>query len=135
MSVSGAALSQAPVAAAALTGAVVTVADLGLHLIGGSIGIAAISGSLAAGAAVFILVAAAGALLRGKSTRAARWARTYPWRFAVLPAVVAAVIALVLTTVTGGGFFHGIVSGIEHGGIVYALTGAAGVVSKSRKRS
>jgi hypothetical protein len=40
----------------------------------------------------------------------------------------------VLTTVTGGGFFHGILSGIEHGGIVYALTGAAGVVSKSRKR-
>jgi len=129
-----AALSQAPVAAAALTGAVVTVADLGLHLVGGTVGIAAVSGSVSAGAAVFLIVAAGGALLRARSGRAARWARNNPWRFAILPAVAAAVIALVLTTITGGGFFDGILSGLWHGGAVYGITGAIGAVGKTRKK-
>jgi hypothetical protein len=135
MSVSGAALSDAPLGAAAVTGAAVTVADLGLHVIGDSVGIAAFSGSVAAGASVFLVVAAAGALWRARGGRAARWARSNPWRFAILPAVAAAVVALILTTVTGGGFFHGIVSGMWHGGAVYGLTGAIGAVGKSRKRS
>jgi hypothetical protein len=135
MSVSGAALSDAPLGAAAVTGAAVTVADLGLHVIGDSVGIAAFSGSVAAGASVFLVVAAAGALWRARGGRAARWARSNPWRFAILPAVAAAVIALILTTVTGGGFVHGILSGMWHGGAVYGLTGAIGAVGKSRKRS
>ncbi len=134
MSVSGAVMSQAPLGAAAVTGAVVTVADLGLHLIGGTVGIAAVSGSVSAGAAVFLIVAAAGALLRARSGRAARWARNNPWRFAILPAVAAAVIALVLTTITGGGFFDGILSGLWHGGAVYGITGAIGAVGKTRKK-
>jgi hypothetical protein len=134
MSVSGAVLSQAPLGAAAVTGAVVTVADLGLHLVGGTVGIAAVSGSVSAGAAVFLIVAAAGALLRARSGRAARWARSNPWRFAILPAVAAAVIALVLTTITGGGFFDGILSGLWHGGAVYGITGAIGAVGKTRKK-
>jgi hypothetical protein len=133
MSVSGAAMSSAPWGAAAVTGGVVAAADLGLHVIGGTIGVAAFSGSVAAGAAVFLVVAAAGALWRARSGRAARWARSNPWRFAVLPAVAAAAIALVLTVVTGGGFFHGILSGLWHGGAVYGLTGAIGAVGKSRK--
>jgi hypothetical protein len=135
LSVSGAALSEAPLGAAAVTGGVVTVADLGLHLIGGSVGIAAFSGSVAAGASVFLAVAAAGALWRARGGRAARWARSNPWRFAILPAVTAAVVALVLTTVTGGGFFHGLfVSGLWHGAAVYGVTGAAGAIARSRKR-
>ena len=134
MSVSGSVMSEAPLGAAAVTGAAVAVADLGLHVVGGTFGIAAMSGSVAAGAAVFLIVAAAGALWRAKSSRAARWARSNPWRFAILPAVAAAVIALVLTTVTGGGFLHAILSGAWHGGAVYGITGAIGAASKSRKR-
>jgi hypothetical protein len=135
MSVSSAAMSEAPWSAAAVTGGVVAAADLGLHIIGGHIGVAALSGSLSMGAAVFILVAAAGALWRARSSRTARWARSNPWRFAVLPAVAAAAIALVLTVVTGGGMFHGIFSGLWHGGAVYGLTGLAGTLGKSRKQS
>jgi hypothetical protein len=134
MSVSGAVMSQAPLKAAAVTGAVVAVGDLGLHLIHTSIGLAAVSGSLAAGAAVFLMVAAAGALWRARSGRAARWARSNPWRFAILPGVAAAAIALVLTVLTGGGFIHGILSGLEHGGVVYGVTGAVGAFAKTRKR-
>ena len=134
MSVSGAVMSEAPLGAAAVTGAVVTVAALGLHLVGGTVGIAAVSGSVSAGAAVFLIVAAGGALLRARSGRAARWARSNPWRFAILPAVAAAAIALVLTTITGGGFFDGILSGLWHGGAVYGITGAIGAVGKTRKK-
>lgn len=135
MSISSAAMSSAPWGAAAVTGGVVAVADLGLHVIGGTVHVAALSGSVALGAAVFLVVAAAGALWRARSSRAARWARNNPWRFAVLPAVAAAAIALVLTVVTGGGLFHGVWSGLWHGGAVFGLTGAIGSVGKSRKQS
>ena len=135
MSVSSAAMSGAPWGSAAVAGGVVAAADLGLHVIGSTVGVAALSGSLALGAAVFFIVAAAGALWRSKSGRAVRWARSNPWKYAVLPAVAAAAIALVLTVVTGGGMLHGILSGLWHGGAVFGLTGAIGAVGKSRKES
>lgn len=135
MSISSAAMSGAPWGSAAVTGGVVAAADLGLHVISGHITMAALSGSLSAGAAVFFVVAAAGALWRAQGGRAARWARNNPWRFAVLPAIAAAAIALVLSVVTGGGMFHGVLSGLWHGGAVFGLTGAVGSVSKSRKQS
>jgi hypothetical protein len=135
MSISSAAMSGAPWGSAAVTGGVVAAADLGLHVISGTVGVAALSGSLALGAAVFFIVAAAGAVWRARSGRAVRWARSNPWKYAVLPAVAAAAIALVLTVVTGGGVFHGILSGLWHGGAVFGLTGAIGAVSKSRKES
>lgn len=133
MSISSAAMSGAPWGGAAVTGGVVAAADLGLHVIGGTVGVAALSGSVAFGAAVFLVVAAGGALMRAKTGRAARWARNNPWRFAVLPAVAAAAIALVLTVITGGGMIHGVLSGLWHGGAVFGLTGAIGAVTKSRK--
>jgi len=135
MSISSAAMSGAPWGSAAVTGGVVAAGDLGLHVIGNTLGVAALSGSVSAGAAVFFVVAAAGALWRAKGGRAARWARSNPWRFAILPAVAAAAIALVLSVVTGGGMLHGILSGLWHGGAVFGLTGAIGSVSKSRKES
>ena len=135
MSVSSAAMSGAPWGSAAVTGGVVAAADLGLHVIHGTVDMAAFSGSLELGAAVLFIVAAAGALWRAKSGRAARWARTNPWKYAMLPAVAVAAIALVLTVVTGGGVFHGLWSGLWHGGAVYGLTGAIGAVGKSRKQS
>ena len=133
MSISGAALSGAPWGAAVLTGGVVAVGDLGLHIIGGGLGLSAVSGSVAMGVVAFFVVAAAGALWRARPSRAIRWARNNPWRFAVLPALACAAIALVLTVVTGGGVLHGVLSGLWHGGAVYGLTGAAGLASKSRK--
>jgi hypothetical protein len=133
MSISGAALSGAPWGAAVLTGGVVAAGDLGLHVIQGGLGLSAVSGSLAMGAVAFLVVAAAGALWRARPSRAIRWARSNPWRFAVLPAIACAAVALVLSVVTGGGIIDPVLSGLWHGGVVYGLTGAAGVFTKSRK--
>jgi hypothetical protein len=80
------------------------------------------------------VVAAAGALWRAKPSRAIRWARSNPWRFAVLPALACAAVALVLSVVTGGGIITPVLSGLWHGGITFGLVGAAGVLSKSRHR-
>jgi hypothetical protein len=135
MTVSGAAMSAAPWGAAAVTGGVVAVGDLGLHIIGAHIGLSALSGSVAMGAVAFFVVAAAGALWRARPSRAIRWARSNPWRFAVLPALACAAVVLVLSVVTGGGIIAPVLSGLWHGGVVYGLTGAAGAVSKSRKQA
>lgn len=134
LSVSGAAMSRAPWGAAVVTGGVVAVGDLGLHVIG-SLGLhlCALSGSLAMGAVAFFVVAAAGALWRARPSRAIRWARSNPWRFAVLPAIACAAVALVLSVVTGGGVLDGVLSGLWHGGLVYGLTGVAAMTSRSRK--
>jgi hypothetical protein len=134
LSVSGAAMSRAPWGAAVVTGGVVAVGDLGLHVIG-SLGLhlSALSGSLAMGAVAFFVVAAAGALWRARPSRAIRWARSNPWRFAVLPAIACAAVALVLSVVTGGGVLSGALSGLWHGGLVYGLTGVAAMTSRSRK--
>jgi hypothetical protein len=134
MSVSGAAMSGAPWGAATVTGGVVAAGDLGLHIIGGfHLGLSSLSGSLAMGAVAFFVVAAAGALWRARSGRAIRWARSNPWRFAILPAIACAAVALVLSVVTGGGVIDGVFSGLWHGGLVYGLTGVAGVTKRSRK--
>jgi hypothetical protein len=135
MTISGAAMSGAPWGAAAVTGGVVAVGDLGLHIIGSGLGlhISALSGSLAMGAVAFFVVAAAGALWRARPGRAIRWARSNPWRFALLPALACAAIALVLSVVTGGGVISGVLSGLWHGGVAYGLTGVAGMASRSRK--
>jgi hypothetical protein len=135
MSVSGAAMSAAPWGAAAVTGGVVAVGDLGLHVIGAGLGLSALSGSISMGAVAFFVVAAAGALWRARPSRAIRWARSNPWRFAVMPALACAAIALVLSVVTGGGIIHPVLSGLWHGGVVYGLTGAVGVVTRSRKQA
>ena len=134
MSVSGAAMSGAPWGAATVTGGVVAAGDLGLHIIGGfHLGLSSLSGSLAMGAVAFFVVAAAGALWRARSGRAIRWARSNPWRFALLPAIACAAVALVLSVVTGGGVIDGVLSGLWHGGLVYGLTGVAGVTKRSRQ--
>lgn len=135
MTISGAAISAAPWSAAVVTGGAVAAADLGLHVIGSGLGLAALSGSVAMGVVAFIVVAAGGALWRARSSRAIRWARSNPWRFAVLPALAAAAIAFVLSIATGGGLIHPILSGLWHGGVTFGLTGAVGMASRSRKRA
>ena len=135
MTVSSAAMSAAPWGAAVVTGGVVAAGELGLHVIGAGLGLSALSGSVAMGAVAFFVVAAAGALWRARSSRAIRWARSNPWRFAVLPALACAAIALVLSVVTGGGIIDPVLSGLWHGALVYGLTGAVGVFARSRKQA
>ena len=135
MTVSSAAMSAAPWGAAVVTGGVVAAGDLGLHVIGAGLGLGALSGSVAMGVVAFFVVAAAGALWRARSSRAIRWARSNPWRFAVMPALACAAIALVLSVVTGGGIIDPVLSGLWHGALVYGLTGAAGVFARSRKQA
>jgi len=134
MTVSSSVMSGAPWGAATAAGGVIAVGDLGLHIIHAGLGLAAMGGSVSMGAVAFFVVAAAGALWRAKSGRAIRWARSNPWRFAVMPAVACAAIALVLAIVTGGGIVDPLLSGLWHGGLVYGLTGAAGAVRRSRKQ-
>src|SRR2546421_12959304 len=64
MTVSSAAMSAAPWGAATVTGGVVALGDLGLHVIGGHIGLSALSGSVGFGGGAFFLVGAAGGPVR-----------------------------------------------------------------------
>jgi hypothetical protein len=132
--VSSEAMSSAPWTAAAATGGVVALGDLGLHLIGGSVGLHALSGSLSLGAIAFFAVAAAGALLSSRSGRALRWARSNPWRFALVPGIAVAAIVFVLSVLLGGGIFSGVFAALWHGAAAYGLTGLAGTVGGSRHR-
>jgi hypothetical protein len=132
LAVSSSAMSAAPWSMAGAAGAVVTGADLVLHLTGGHIGLLS---SLSAGSVAFFAVAGGGALLRSRSGRAMRWARTNPWRFAVLPGVAAAIVVFVLSVVIGSsGLVGGTFTSLWHGAIAYGLTGVAGTVAGSRKR-
>ena len=131
LAVSGAAMSHAPWGAAAATGAVVTGGDLLLHLASLHLGI---TQSLAAGTVGFFTVAGGGAMLRSHSSRAMRWARSNPWRFAVLPGAATAVIVFVLVVVLGSaGLVGGAFDALWHGAITFGLTGLVGTMAGGRK--
>ncbi len=131
--ISGAALSEVPWRAAAVTGAVVTGADLLLHLAGGGLGLAS---SLSAGTVALFAVAGGGAMLRrGRRSRALRWARRNPWRFAVVPGAATAAVVFVLSVFLGGsGMVGGAFTALWHGAIALGLTGAAGMAGGRRRR-
>jgi hypothetical protein len=132
LSVSSAAMSGAPWKMAGAAGAVVTGADLVFHLVGGHLDVPT---ALSAGTVALFAVAGGGALLRGQSGRAMRWARANPWRFAVLPGLAAAVVVFVLSVVIGSsGMIGGTFTAVWHGAVAYGLTGLAGSVAGSRRR-
>jgi hypothetical protein len=132
LSVSSAAMSGAPWKTAGAAGVVVTGADLVYHLVGGHLDVPT---ALSAGAVALFAVAGGGALVRGQAGRAMRWARTNPWRFAVLPGLAAAVVVFVLSVVLGSsGLIGGAFTAVWHGAVTYGLTGVAGTVAGSRKR-
>jgi hypothetical protein len=132
LSVSSAAMSGAPWKTAGAAGAVVTGADLVFHLVGGHLDVPT---ALSAGTVALFAVAGGGALLRGQSGRAMRWARANPWRFALLPGLAAAVVVFVLSVVIGSsGMIGGTFTAVWHGAIAYGLTGVAGSVAGSRRR-
>jgi hypothetical protein len=125
-------MSYAPWRAAGATGAVVTGADLILHLIGGHL---AVTSSLSAGVVALFAVAGAGALWRARSSRAARWAGSHPWRFAVLPGVAAAVLVFVLSVLVGSSdIIGGTFTAVWHGAVAYGVTGLTGTVAGGRRR-
>jgi len=132
LAVSGAAMSEVPWGAAAGAGAVVTGADLLLHLSTLHVGLAS---SLSAGTVAFFAVAGAGVLLKNRGSRAVRWARSNPWRFAVVPGAAAAIIVFVLSVMLGGGLIGGAFTALWHGAIAYGVTGSAGTLSGSRRRA
>jgi hypothetical protein len=134
LSVSGSAMSQAPWTGAAVTGGVIALGDFGWHVIGGHFGRGGVSDALALGVIAFLVVAASGALLRDRSSRAIRWARANPWRFALLPGMTAAAIVFVLSVVLGGGIVGPIFAGLWHGAVAFGLTGAVGSYARSRSR-
>lgn len=132
LSVSSAAMSGAPWKTAGAAGAVVAGADLVLHLVGGHLDVPT---ALSAGTVALFAVAGGGAVLRGQSGRAMRWARANPWRFALLPGLAAAVVVFVLSVVLGSsGLVGGAFTAVWHGAVTYGLTGIAGSVAGSRKR-
>ena len=135
VSVSGAAMSHAPWTAAGVTGGVLALGDFGLHVIGGGFGLGAADDALSLGVLGFLVVAAAGTLWRARSVPAVRWARSNPWRFALLPGVACAAVVLVLSVVLGGGLAGGIFSGVWHGAGAFLLTGLAGTATRMRRRS
>jgi hypothetical protein len=132
LAVSSAALSGAPWKIAGAAGVVTTGGDLLLHLITGSL---TVGGPLSLGAVVFFAVAAGGALVRARRGRAVRWARSNPWRFAVLPGAAAAVVVFVLSVLLGSGLPGGVFTAVWHGALAYGLTGAIGTLGSLRRRS
>jgi len=133
LAVSSAAMSDVPWGAAGAAGVVVTGADLVLHLTTGHLGL---SSSLSAGTVALFAVAGGGVLVRARGSRAVRWARSNPWRFAVLPGIATAMVVFVLSVVLGNsGIFGGAFTSLWHGAIAFGLTGATGVVAGGKRRA
>jgi hypothetical protein len=130
LAVSSAALSDAPWKLAGAAGIVVAGADLALHLVTLHLAWAA---ALSMGAVAFFAVAGAGALIRSRRSRALRWARSRPWRFALMPGAATAIVVFVLTVLHGSGIGGSVYTSLWHGAIAFALTGAAGTVVRPRR--
>jgi hypothetical protein len=135
LTVSTAAMSEVSWKAAAGAGVVVAGADLVLHLVTWRIGLGAWGNSLSAGIVALFAVAGASVMLREKGSRALRWARQHPWQFALIPGVATAAIVFVLSVIFGNGLFGDVFTSVWHGAVAYGVTGAAGMVAGSRKKS
>jgi len=134
MAVSGAAMSEAPWKLAGATGVVVAGADLMLHLVTHLFSFRLEwATALSMGVVAFFAVAGAGALVRSRHTRALRWARSKPWRFAVAPGAAAAIIVFVLTVLHGSSIFGAGFTALWHGAVAYGVTGAVGSVVRPRR--
>jgi len=131
LAVSGAALSDAPWKLAGAAGLVVTGADLLLHLFALHLAWAT---ALSMGSVAFFAVAGAGALVRSRRSRALRWARSRPWRYAVMPGAACAVVVFVLTVLHGSGVGGAAFTALWHGAVAYGLTGIVGAVVRPRGR-
>jgi hypothetical protein len=130
LAISGAAMADVPWGVAGAAGAAVAGADLLLHLATLHL---AVGSSLSAGAVAFFAVAGAGAVLRKRSSRAARWALNNPWRFAILPGAAAAIVVFVISVI-GSGIVGSAFTALWHGAVAYGITGVAGVSARGMRR-
>jgi hypothetical protein len=134
IAVSGAALSEAPWKLAGAAGVTVAGADMLAHLVFLH---PELFSPLSEGVVAFFAVAGAGALVRTRHSRALRWARSRPWRFAVMPGAAAAIVIFVLTMLHGSGIFGSAFTALWHGAVAYGITGVVGSLVRpgSDKRS
>jgi hypothetical protein len=130
MAVSGAALSEAPWKLAGAAGVVATGADMLMHLIFFH---PELFTPLSWGVVAFFAVAGAGALVRSRHSRALRWARSRPWRFAAVPGAAAAILVFVLTVLHGSGIAGSAFAALWHGAVAYGVTGMVGSVVRPRR--
>lgn len=138
LSLSGAALRGAPWKAAAIGGGAITAASLGMGAITGD---ADVTWALGLGISLFTLIAAIGAIAKphvaDRTTRQARlWALQHPWKFALLPAGVTAVLSYPVQLVLDGeNVFGAAWDSAWHGALVYIIASILAVTMKGRARS
>ncbi|WP_237109561.1 hypothetical protein [Nonomuraea sp. MG754425] len=138
VSLSGAALRGAPWKTAAVSGAAVSAASLGLGALTGG---ADLVWALGLGMSLFALVAAIGAVSKpnegDRVTRQARvWSLQHPFRFALLPAGIVAVLNYpVQLVLDGDGVFGSAVDALWHGALVYLIAGILTLTMQGRARS
>jgi hypothetical protein len=122
------AASQGPWAVALGGGAVAGLADLGLHVLGGHLTVAA---PLSFGLAVFFLIGGGGALLRGGYDRTRAWAQRHPWTYAAVPAAgTAATVFAAYLFLSTQGVFGSLWEGLGDGFGVLLLLGIIGYVAR-----
>jgi hypothetical protein len=130
MAVHGAALSEAPWKLAVGAGVVTTGADMLAHLVFFH---PELFTPVSMGVVAFFAVAGAGALVRSRHSRALRWARSRPWRFAALPGAAAAIIVFVLTVLHGSSIPGSVFTALWHGALTYGVTGVTGTMVRPRR--
>ena len=129
---SGAALSEAPWKLAGAAGVAAAGADFLIHL-PFHLFHPEIFTPLSMGVVAFFAVAGAGALVRSRHSRALRWARRRPWRYAVLPGAACAAIVFALTVLGGSGIGGAVFAALWHGGLAYGATGVVGSMVRPRR--
>ncbi|MEV0385951.1 hypothetical protein [Nonomuraea sp. NPDC050643] len=137
ISLSGAALRGAPWKAAAVGGGVVAVAGTGVSLLTGG---GDLVWALGLGISLFALIAAIGAVAKphegDRVTRQARqWSLRHPWKFALLPAGLAAALDYPVQLVLDGeGVFGSAVQAMWHGALVYLIAAILTLTMRGRAR-
>ena len=135
VSLSGAALRGAPWKAAAVGGGAIAAASFGMGLITGG---ADLSWALGLGIGLFTLIAAVGAVAKpdvsDRVTRQARkWALCHPWRFALMPAGIAAVLDYPVQLIfDDAGVIGGAFDALWHGLLVYVIAGVLTLTLRGR---
>ncbi|MDA0637967.1 hypothetical protein OUY22_31550 [Nonomuraea sp. MCN248] len=135
VSLAGAALRGAPWKAAAIGGGAVAAAGLGVGLITGG---GDLSWALGLGVALFTLIAAIGAVAKphegDRVTRQARqWGLRHPWKFALMPAGLSAVLDYPVQLIFDGeGVFGAGFDALWHGLLVYVIAGILTLTVKGR---
>ncbi|MFB9529437.1 hypothetical protein [Nonomuraea roseola] len=138
LSLSGAALRGAPWKAAAVGGGVVAAASYGMGVI--LPGTADLPWALGLGISLFALIAAIGAVAKPQEgdrvTRQARsWSLQHPWKFALLPAGITAVLTYpVQLVIDGEGIFGAAWDSVWRGALVYLIAGILTLTMKGRAR-